>query len=194
MLVRFRKQWSARFLFGSEQQRSTRRPSLSDPQVSRFAFLRFLSLRSSDETRVHWSLTEGVVEEYLSLLCCSRVFISDVTKNSPAAVCGLRDGDRVVEINGANIQLTSYETVLSKVKQHMARDDLELLVLDKRALRWYQERNFPIGSHTLPTIVHMEPIINDLRDGTRVSTRYPQMNDSFGKVSMLLSPSRKEFI
>lgn len=117
-----------------------------------------------------------------------------MTKNSPAAVCGLRDGDRVVEINGANIQLASYETILSKVKQHMARDDLELLVLDKRALRWYQERNFPIGSHTLPTIVHMEPIINDLRERTHVSNRYPQTNDSFGKVSRLLFSSSNEFI
>jgi len=43
----------------------------------------------------------------------------------------------------------------------MARDDLELLVLDKKALHWYRERNFPISSRTLPTIVHMEPILND---------------------------------
>jgi hypothetical protein len=43
----------------------------------------------------------------------------------------------------------------------MTRDDLELLVLDKKSVHWYRERNYPITSRTLPTIVHIEPIIND---------------------------------
>ena len=43
----------------------------------------------------------------------------------------------------------------------MARDDLELLVLDKKSVHWYRERNYPITSRTLPTIVHIEPIINE---------------------------------
>jgi len=43
---------------------------------------------------------------------------------------------------------------------HMDNEDLELLVLDKKALRWYQKRNYPVSSQTLPTIVHIEPIIN----------------------------------
>ncbi|CAF0852377.1 unnamed protein product [Adineta steineri] len=90
-----------------------------------------------------------------------RVFISDVTKHSPAAVCGLRDGDRIIEINGLTIHTLTYETILDKIKQHMARDDLELLVLDKKSVHWYRERNYPITSRTLPTIVHIEPIIND---------------------------------
>jgi hypothetical protein len=95
------------------------------------------------------------------LIYFSRVFISDVTKHSPAAVCGLRDGDRIIEINGTTINALTYETVLDKIKQHMANDDLELLVLDKKSIHWYRERNYPITSRTLPTIVHIEPIIND---------------------------------
>ncbi|CAF1208220.1 unnamed protein product [Rotaria sordida] len=90
-----------------------------------------------------------------------RVFISDVTKHSPAAVCGLRDGDRIIEINGSNIDGLIYETILDKIKHHMGRDDLELLVLDKKSVQWYRERNYPITSRTLPTIVHIEPIINE---------------------------------
>ena len=43
----------------------------------------------------------------------------------------------------------------------MARDDLELLVLDKKSVHWYRERNYPITSRRLPTIVHIEPIINE---------------------------------
>jgi len=103
------------------------------------------------------------------LIYFSRVFISDVTKHSPAAVCGLRDGDRIIEINGTTINALTYETVLDKIKQHMANDDLELLVLDKKSIHWYRERNYPITSRTLPTIVHIEPIINDGTSETQSS-------------------------
>ncbi|CAF4041131.1 unnamed protein product [Rotaria sp. Silwood2] len=98
-----------------------------------------------------------------------RVFISDVTKHSPAAVCGLRDGDRVIEINGSTIDGLTYETILDKIKHHMGRDDLELLVLDKKSVQWYRERHYPITSRTLPTIVHIEPIINDTTSETQSS-------------------------
>ncbi|CAF0730470.1 unnamed protein product [Rotaria sp. Silwood1] len=98
-----------------------------------------------------------------------RVFISDVTKHSPAAVCGLRDGDRIIEINGSIINGLTYETILDKIKHHMGRDDLELLVLDKKSVQWYRERNYPITSRTLPTIVHIEPIINDTNSETQSS-------------------------
>jgi hypothetical protein len=104
---------------------------------------------------------ETILLIIFSDLIYSRVFISDVTKHSPAAVCGLRDGDRILEINGTTIETLTYETILDKIKQHMAADDLELLVLDKKSVHWYRERNYPITSRTLPTIVHMEPILND---------------------------------
>ncbi len=44
----------------------------------------------------------------------------------------------------------------------MENHDLELLVLDKKSLNWYHKRNHPITSQTLPTIVHIESIINDI--------------------------------
>lgn len=91
----------------------------------------------------------------------SRVFISDVSKHSPASVCGLRDGDRIIEINGSSVEGLTYETIMDKIRQHMAADDLELLVLDKKSVHWYRERNYPVTSRTIPTIVHIEPIINE---------------------------------
>jgi hypothetical protein len=51
----------------------------------------------------------------------------------------------------------------------MGHDDLELLVLDKKAVHWYRERNYPITSRTLPTIVHIEPIINDGSSETQLT-------------------------
>ena len=84
-------------------------------------------------------------------------------------MCGLRDSDRIIEINGLSVETLTYETILDKIKQHMARDDLELLVLDKKSVHWYRERNYPITSRTLPTIVHIEPIINDANIETQFS-------------------------
>ena len=92
----------------------------------------------------------------------SRVFVSNVKKDSSAAVCGLRNGDHIVEVNGTNIQNLNYETILDKIELHMEHHDLELLVLDKRSLLWYRKRNYPITSQTLPTIVYIEPIINNI--------------------------------
>ena len=110
------------------------------------------------------------------------MFISDITKNSAAAVCGLRNGDRVIEINGTNIQSATYEAILSQIQLHMQRNDLELLVMDKKALRWYRERNYTITSRTLPTIIHIEPIINSMRAEPEGFTRYIRLNDFPGRI------------
>ncbi|CAF3670009.1 unnamed protein product [Rotaria sordida] len=99
-----------------------------------------------------------------------RMFISNVKKNSSAALCGLRNGDHIIEINGTNIQTLTYETILNKIKLHMERHDLELLVLDKKSLHWYNERNYPITLRTLPTIVYIEPIINNMNSETESSS------------------------
>jgi C-terminal processing protease CtpA/Prc len=97
------------------------------------------------------------------------VFVSDITKNSSAAICGLRDGDHIIEVNGTNIQTLTYETILNIIKLHMEHENLELLVLDKKSERWYRRRNYPITSQTLPTIVHIEPIINEINSGMQSS-------------------------
>jgi len=104
-----------------------------------------------------------------SIYLISRVHISNITKNSSAAICGLRNGDRIIEVNGTNIQTLTYETILNKIKLHMERHDLELLVLDKKSLRWYRERKYPITSQTLPTIIHIEPILNNIDSGKQPS-------------------------
>ena len=47
----------------------------------------------------------------------------------------------------------------------MEDEDLELLVLDKKSVRWYRRRKYPMTSQTLPTIIHIEPIINQMNTG-----------------------------
>ena len=106
-----------------------------------------------------------------SLYCLfSEIYISNIAKHSSAAICGLRDGDHIIEVNGTNIQTLTYETILNKIKSHMEQQDLELLVLDKKSVRWYRERKYPITSQTLPTILRIEPIVNDPKSKAQPSS------------------------
>ena len=71
----------------------------------------------------------------------------------------------------------------------MEQQNLELLVLDKKSVRWYRERNYPISSQTLPTILHIEPIINDMKSQLPTSPTFDshtENDDSGGKSSLKL--------
>ncbi|CAF1264782.1 unnamed protein product [Rotaria magnacalcarata] len=116
-----------------------------------------------------------------------RIFIADVRKNSSAALCGLRDGDQIIEVNGTNIQTLTYETILNMIKIHMEHRDLELLVLDKKSFRWYRERNYPMTLQTLPTIVHIEPIINDINSEIKSSQAFDRNTDNTDSIDQQVS-------
>ncbi|XP_076471985.1 Na(+)/H(+) exchange regulatory cofactor NHE-RF2-like isoform X2 [Babylonia areolata] len=62
-------------------------------------------------------------------------FIGAVDPDSPAEVGGLRQGDRIVEVNGDNIEALSHAGVIQKVKAGGER--VELLVLDREADAYY---------------------------------------------------------
>ncbi|CAF1516560.1 unnamed protein product [Adineta ricciae] len=109
-----------------------------------------------------------------------RVYVSNIKKHSSAAICGLRNGDRIIEVNGVNIQTLTYETILNKIKLHLEHRDLELLVLDKKSLRWYRDREYPVSSQTLPTIVQIEPMINDINIGKQESITQRKISSFIG--------------
>jgi hypothetical protein len=72
----------------------------------------------------------------------------------------------------------------------MEQQDLELLVLDKKSVRWYRERDYPITSQTLPTILHIEPIINDIKSKIQPSPaldRPSEPDDYTGRLIFLCS-------
>lgn len=110
-----------------------------------------------------------------------RVYVSNIKKHSSAAICGLRNGDRIIEVNGVPIQTLTYETILNKIKLHLHHRDLELLVLDKKSLRWYRDRGYPVSSQTLPTIVQIEPMINNINIEPQESVTQRKINSFIGK-------------
>lgn len=65
--------------------------------------------------------------------------ISAVDKDSPAEQGGLREGDRLIEVNGVNVQQMSHGEVVKKIKENP--NETTLLVCDKVTLAYLEENN-----------------------------------------------------
>ena len=68
--------------------------------------------------------------------------ITDIESDSPARKAGLKDGDRIVEVNGHNIEEESHQEVVEKMKNNPK--SIRLLVLDDAAVAYYKERNITV--------------------------------------------------
>ena len=71
-------------------------------------------------------------------------FVENVTAKSPADKAGLRAGDRIIEINGVNIENENAEDVFYRIKAQcynfLQKNDLRNLsksVLKGRKKRWF---------------------------------------------------------
>jgi len=69
-------------------------------------------------------------------------FITRVDVGSPAEAVGLRVGDRVVEVNGDNVDEAAHQNVVDRVTA--ASDQLVLLVVDPDADKFFSEQNVAI--------------------------------------------------
>lgn len=65
--------------------------------------------------------------------------ISAVDKDSPAELGGLREGDKLVEVNGSNVEKMSHGEVVKKIKENP--NETTLLVCDKITLAYLEENN-----------------------------------------------------
>ncbi|GFY66627.1 hypothetical protein TNIN_323421 [Trichonephila inaurata madagascariensis] len=76
-------------------------------------------------------------------------FIGKVDDDSPAQLAGLREGDRIIEVNGVNIANENHRQVVERIKS--ISNETKLLVVDEEADRWYKERKIVVKS-TLPSV------------------------------------------
>ncbi|XP_031565711.1 Na(+)/H(+) exchange regulatory cofactor NHE-RF1-like [Actinia tenebrosa] len=67
--------------------------------------------------------------------------ISAVDKDSPAEQGGLREGDKLIEVNGCNVEGMSHGEVVKKIKEN--QNETSLLVCDKVTLAYLAENNRP---------------------------------------------------
>ena len=73
------------------------------------------------------------------------VTLLKVDFGSPAMVTGLRSGDRIIEVNGNNVESSSHVDVVRRV---MARvGSVELLVTDDITSQLYQKKSLSINSY-----------------------------------------------
>ncbi|XP_014664751.1 PREDICTED: uncharacterized protein LOC106807044 isoform X5 [Priapulus caudatus] len=70
-------------------------------------------------------------------------FLGDIDKDGPADLAGLRKGDRIVEVNGSNIENDSHPQVVNKIKA--MPDNTKMLVVDSETDEYYKSRNIAVS-------------------------------------------------
>lgn len=73
-------------------------------------------------------------------------FIGTVDPGSPAEEAGLRDGDRLVEVNGVNVERESHKDVVTRIKSRPG--ETTLLVIEKEGYEYYLTKGVTV-THAL---------------------------------------------
>ena len=79
-------------------------------------------------------------------------FIGNIDADSPAEEAGLKKGDRIIEINGSNIENETHQQVIQRVKA--IPNETTMLLLDDDADKYYKEKGIMVDS-SMPHVVKM---------------------------------------
>ena len=79
-------------------------------------------------------------------------FIGKIEPGSPAAVAGLKEDDKIVEVNGVNIAKENHKQVVGRIKA--ISSETTLLVVDKECEDYHREQGIVIKS-SLPYVEHI---------------------------------------
>lgn len=80
-------------------------------------------------------------------------FIGKVDEGSPAESAGLREGDRIIEVNGVNVSNENHKQVVERIKA--IPNETKMLVVDQEAEKFYKNKKIVIKS-TMPNVVYMK--------------------------------------
>ena len=110
-------------------------------------------------------------------------FIGTVEEGSPAKYAGLRDGDRIVEVNGTNIANENHKQVVQRIKA--VQDETCFLVVDQETDEFYKLRNIVVRGNW--SIVHRQetPSINPAIAG-EVFSCFASAGPFVGKMTFLV--------
>ena len=76
-------------------------------------------------------------------------YIGSVDNDSPAEDADLRQGDRIVAVNGVNVEDKSHSEVIQLIKA--GGEETQLLVVDKEGDEYYQNNGITV-SESLPEV------------------------------------------
>lgn len=86
-------------------------------------------------------------------------YIGKVDDGSPAEAAGLKQGDRIVEVNGVNIANENHKQVVQRIKA--IPNQTKLLVVDSEADKYFKANNIIIKS-SLPDVLYLQtPVPNE---------------------------------
>ena len=95
-------------------------------------------------------------------------FIGKVDPNSPAESAGLRENDRIIEVNYVPIGSEKHKQVVARIKEGVSRDgtnypeEVILLVVDQETDEYYKSRSHVIRS----TDLNVEKLETEHRNGS----------------------------
>ena len=72
------------------------------------------------------------------------IFICQIYANSPAKAGGLKYGDRIIEVNGDNVEDDSLQQFIQRIKA--GGDQTRMLVLDKAADKYYRGQGISVNN------------------------------------------------
>lgn len=89
-------------------------------------------------------------------------YIGKVDEGSPAEAAGLKEGDRIIEVNGVNISNENHKQVVNRIRSSL--DETKLLVVDNEADNYFKSKNIVIRSD-LENVVYIKTPSSKLANG-----------------------------
>lgn len=80
-------------------------------------------------------------------------YIGKVDDGSPAQAAGMKEGDRIVEVNGTNIGNENHSQVVARIKA--AGEEVTMLLVDSDTDRYYKERKIVVAND-MAEVVRLE--------------------------------------
>ena len=91
-------------------------------------------------------------------------YIGKVDDDSPAQAAGMKEGDRIVEVNGTNIGNENHSQVVTRIKS--AGETVTMLLVDAETDRYFKEKKTVVSSD-MPEVVRLETPPRDGQENER---------------------------
>uniref|UniRef100_A0A1E1X5D4 Putative na+/h+ exchange regulatory cofactor nhe-rf1-like protein n=1 Tax=Amblyomma aureolatum TaxID=187763 RepID=A0A1E1X5D4_9ACAR len=90
-------------------------------------------------------------------------YVGKIDAGSPAEYAGLREGDRIVEVNGVNVQQEAHRDIVERIRA--VPDETRLLVLTAEGEQWYRDRDIEVRGDQANVVRLRNPSLNPATSG-----------------------------
>ena len=107
-------------------------------------------------------------------------YIGEIDSDSPAEAAGLKEGDRIIEVNGVNVNLENHRQVVQRIKA--VAEETRLLVVDEKSADWHRERRVLVKA-SLPYVIQLSSEKADKSDHDGTERPSANHNEVFEEVT-----------